>query len=88
MDAKTSNDGPNFKGLLILLVIILAVGGTFAALWNNGKRQADEDQAFTYACELASETPVEAQACVESMKAQYEGPLDDPDRIANAVAEH
>lgn len=44
MDAKTSYDGPNFKGLLILLVIILAVGGTFAALWNNGKRQAKEDQ--------------------------------------------
>ncbi|MEC7797949.1 MAG: hypothetical protein VX755_11595 [Pseudomonadota bacterium] len=85
---KSEGDQPNRVGILILLVVLAIVGIFLATAWNSGKQQAKEDEAFTYPCQLASEKPAEAQACVDSMKAMYKGPLDDPDMVANAAAEH
>lgn len=88
MAEQASKDGLNPKGLAVLLLIFLAVAGIVFALWNSGKRQGEQDDAFAYPCQLASEAPAEAQACVESMKATYKGPLDNPEMVANAAAEH
>jgi hypothetical protein len=85
---QASKGGANLKGLAILAVILFAAGGIFAALWNSGKQQAMQDEAFGFPCELASETPDEASACVSSMKASYAGPMNDPDRVANAAAQY
>lgn len=85
---KAAGDKPNRLGMVVLVVVLAVVGVFLAAAWNSGKQQAVEDEAFTYPCQLASEKPAEAQACVESMKAMYKGPLDNPDMVANAAAEH
>ncbi len=88
MNERASKDGFNPKGLAILLLVLLAVAGVVFTLWNSGKRHGEQDDAFAYPCQLASATPTEAQACVESMKASYKGPLDDPGMVANAAAEN
>ncbi|WP_295198720.1 hypothetical protein [uncultured Brevundimonas sp.] len=88
MDKQASKDGFNPKGLAILLLILLAVAGLVFTVWTSGKTQAEQEDAFSYPCQLASETPIEAEACIESMKARYRGSLDDPGMVANAAAEH
>ncbi len=88
MNERASKDGFNPKGLAILLLVLLAVAGVVFTLWTSGKVQGEQEDAFAYPCRLASETPIEAKACIESMKARYDGPLDDPAMVANAAAEH
>lgn len=85
---KPDGDKPNRIGIAILVVVLVGVAAFIGIAWNSGKQQAAEDDAFTYACELATENADEATACVTSMKADYIGPLDDPERVANAVAAH
>ncbi len=88
MDDMVKKDRPNRWGLAILAVLLIGGGAFLIAAWNSGRQQAAQDDAFRYPCRLATESPSEEDACVASMIERYEGPIDDPQRVANAVAEH